>query len=111
MSSVFFRAVILIAAAVAVPALAEDAVEMKDGVRLPSIATSLPSNGDPGGGRKMLAERGITYSFIYTNDLLSNIRGGSRRGTIDQGKLEFMLEVDLEKLAGLRGLKFYSNGL
>ncbi len=64
---------------------AEDA---NTGIPDPSIATSLPQNGDPGGIRKHLAASGFTYTFIYTNDVLSNLSGGTRRSTIDQGKLE-----------------------
>ena len=44
----------------------------------PSIATSLPNNGDPAGFRKWLGERGVVYGLEYTNDLLSNVRGGLR---------------------------------
>ena len=80
-----------------------------NGITPPSIATSLPNNGDPGGIRKWLAGHGVTYQLIYTNDVLSNLRGGLRRGTIDQGKLETTLSVDLEKAAGLQGLSFFAN--
>jgi porin len=75
----------------------------------PSVATSLPNNGDPGGYRKWLAARGIVYGLEYTNDVLSNVRGGTRTGTIDQGKLHGILTVDLEKLAGWNGLTFFAN--
>jgi len=57
-------------------------------------------NGDPAGIRKALAANGVTYTFIYTNDVLSNLSGGTRRGTVYQGKLEGQFTVDLEKLAG-----------
>ena len=67
----------------------------------PSIATSLPKNGDPAGFRKWLGERGVVYGLEYTNDMLSNVRGGLRTGTIDQGKLHGILTVDFDKLAGL----------
>ena len=70
------------------------------GITEPSIATSLPQNGDASGNRKWLYDHGITYSLIYTNDILSNLSGGIRRGTIEQGKLEGQLYVDLGKLAG-----------
>lgn len=79
------------------------------GITSPSIATSLPYNGDPGGVRKWLSERGITYNLIYTNDVLSNLAGGNKRGTIDQGKVEGQLTVDLEKLAGWQDLTLYAN--
>lgn len=79
------------------------------GVPIPSIATSLPDNGDPFGGRAWLAERGITYNFWYRADVLSNVSGGARRGTVTQGLLETSLSIDFERLAGLSGLSFYTN--
>src|SRR6185295_6230842 len=65
--------------------------------------------GDPNGVRRWLADHGVTYQLIYTNDALANVRGGTRRGLIDQGKLEAILTVDMEKFAGLQGLSFYAN--
>ncbi|MGB8897459.1 MAG: carbohydrate porin, partial [Pseudolabrys sp.] len=41
------------------------------GITEPSIATSLPQNGDPFGIRKRLYDHGISYNLIYTNDVLS----------------------------------------
>jgi porin len=79
------------------------------GVPVPSIATSLPSDGDPAGTRRWLAERGINWTLLYTNDILGNAVGGLRRGVINQGKLEAAMQADLEKLMGLQGLSFYSN--
>jgi porin len=81
----------------------------QDGITPPSIATSLPDDGDPGGIRKWLAGRGVSYGFVYTNDILANVRGGLRRGTIDQGKLEGMLLIDFGKLAGWQGLTLFAN--
>jgi len=76
----------------------------------PSIASSLPNNGDPTGVRKRLSDRGISYGLIYTHDVLSNLSGGLKRGTVDQGKVEGQLTVDLEKLAGWQDLTLYANG-
>ena len=92
-----------------VPASAAAQGTDQSGITLPSIATSLPANGDPAGIRKWLAGHGVAYQLIYTNDVLSNVRGGLRRGTIDQGKLEAILGADLEKAAGLQGLSFFAN--
>ena len=80
-----------------------------NGISNPSIATSLPHNGDPAGIRKRLSDYGITYVLFYTNDLLSNLSGGNRRGTIDQGKVEGQLTIDLAKLAGWQDLTQYAN--
>ena len=82
----------------------------RNGITPPSIATSLPNNGDPGGVRKDLAAHGVTYTVYYTNDVLANVHGGNRRGAIDQGKLEGALTIDLDKAAGWQGLSFFTNG-
>jgi porin len=79
------------------------------GVPEPSVALSLPHYGDPAGVRKKLADRGFSYYLIYTNDVLSNLSGGTRRGTIDQGKLEAQFTFDLEKLAGWKDFTLYAN--
>lgn len=104
-------AMMLIAFGVAVGAAAPARADGPDenGLSGPSIATSLPSNGDPTGVRKWLASHGVTFNLIYTNDVLGTVRGGLRRGFIDQGKLEYNMTVDLEKLAGWEGLTFYTN--
>ncbi|MGA8155338.1 MAG: carbohydrate porin, partial [Rhodoplanes sp.] len=81
-----------------------------NGTTLPSIATSLPYNGDPTGLRALMAAYGVTFDLFYFNDVLGNVNGGLRRGFIDQGLLEYDMTVDLEKLIGWRGLTFYTNG-
>ena len=81
----------------------------ENGITSPSIATSLPAGGDPAGIRAWLAGHGVIYRLIYTNDVLSNLQGGLRRGTVDQGKLEAILAADLGKAAGLQGLSFFTN--
>src|SRR4051812_33725950 len=77
-----------VAAIMAITAVAADeeydVTPNENGITLPSIATSLPNNGDANGVRKWLNDHGIAYAFIYTNDALSNVSGGNRRGAIDQ---------------------------
>lgn len=80
-----------------------------DGIARPSIATSLPHNGDASGVRRLLAERGVVYSLMYTGDGLSNVDGGQKRGTVYQGKLEGTLAIDLVKLAGLNDWSLFGN--
>lgn len=106
---VAFLGAAMLALSAADPAAADQPEYGPEGIPVPSIATSLPANGDPNGYRKWLAERGITYNLLYTTDILSNMSGGLRRGTINQGKLEASVQVDLERLVGASGLTFYSN--
>ena len=89
------------------PALAAD--EWPNGVPPSSIATSLPNGGDPGGMRKWLFDRGLSYSFVLTSDVLGNVSGGIRTGAVFHGKLETIVKADLEKMFGLRGLSFFAN--
>ena len=89
-------------------ALADDE-KWKDGVPPSSIAASLPQNGDPGGMRKWLSERGLTYSLVLTSEVLGDVAGGVRTGAVFQGKLETIVKADLEKMLGLRGLSFFAN--
>jgi porin len=105
----FRRLCLLGVAMVAVSSAAESDDLSKLGITQPSIASSMPNYGDPAGIRRWLADRGVTYSLVYINDVLANVRGGERRGAIDQGKFEGILRVDLEKLAGLQGLSFFAN--
>ncbi len=86
-----------------------DEEKWKDGVPPSSIATSLPQNGDPGGMRKWLRERGLTYSFVLTSEVLGDVSRGVRTGAVFQGKLETIVKADLEKMFGLRGLNFFAN--
>jgi porin len=79
------------------------------GLPVPSIGASLPRDGDPAGLRRWLADRGVVYGLEYTNDVLSNLHGGRRTGTIDQGKLHGILTVDFGKLAGWNGLSLFTN--
>lgn len=106
-----FVATISLAAAllVAGPAVADDGEKNPDGIPSPSIATSLPANGDPTGVRRWLAQRGVTYGFTYTGEALGNVSGGVRRGGLYEGKLEGFVAADLEKLAGMPGLSFFAN--
>lgn len=74
-----------------------------------SIATNFPANGDPDGRRKALAERGITYGLNYVGEFQNNVVGGIRTGGIYIGRLEGIVEMDLAKIAGMKGLTFHAN--
>ncbi|MBC7799027.1 MAG: carbohydrate porin [Gemmatimonadaceae bacterium] len=74
----------------------------------PSIAALLP-NPDPGGVRVALGRAGIIYSLTYIGEGLGNATGGVRRGSGYQGRLDAQLDVDMETLAGLRGLVLHAN--
>jgi porin len=50
-----------------------------------------------------LANYGISIGGIYTGEVLSNVNGGIRTGTIAEGLLELDLDLDLAKSIGLKG--------
>jgi len=80
----------------------------KDGLPEESIATSL--NGGPdASARAALAEKGITYGINYIGETWSN-SGGAKDGSTYQGRLEILVDADLEKLWGVKGLTFHVNG-
>ena len=75
----------------------------------PSIRSALPDDGDPGGIRRWLHDRGVTFGAVLTSEAFSNRAGGLRRGTVFEGKLEAIVGIDFEKLAGWQGLTLFSN--
>jgi len=105
-------AAILVALACAASAQTiEEESDRVPGLPEPSIAVNFPrAFGDPAGVRSMLAGRGITYAVNYIGDVLGNPVGGFARGTRYIGRLDLELNVDLEKAAGWKGLRFFANG-
>lgn len=103
--------VALCALVVASPVIAHD--DKPDGpptgIPEASIATSLPSQGDPFGSRAVLAGIGITGGVNYIGEVLGNASGGVKRGAIYEGRLELYGDIDFDKLAGWKGLTFHAN--
>ena len=62
------------------------------------------------GARDALVGWGITPGIRYTTDLMANAAGGQRRGKAYAGDFDVDVVVDLEKLAGARGLIFRVSG-
>lgn len=74
----------------------------------PSIGSSLPKDvRELGGLRPWLYDRGVTFVFNYQQDLLGATTGGVRRGTTYMGRLEGVLEWDLDKAFGWKGAMFH----
>ena len=70
----------------------------------PSIQSSLGAYGDPGGIRAALEKKGITYNFTYIGEVLGNTSGGVKRGATYEGRLDGQLDLDFEKIAGVKDL-------
>ena len=52
-----------------------------------TIAHVLPHHGDPGGVRKVLSERGVTYGLNYVGEVQGNLSGGVARRTVYVGRI------------------------
>ena len=52
----------------------------------------------------MFEHRGIKFAETYIGEALGNPSGGLKRGSVYEGRLNLAVDVDLEKLTGLREL-------
>lgn len=74
-----------------------------------SLGTGLPMLADPGSLRAALWDKGIKYQLNYIGEVLGNTRGGVHRGAIYEGRLEFVLDVDLNQALGWAGAAIHAN--
>src|ERR1700704_1690896 len=56
-----------------------------------------------------LEKWGIKFAATYIGETLGNPTGGLKQGAIYEGRLNLAVDVDLEKLAGMRQLAFHAN--
>lgn len=56
--------------------------------------------GDWGGTRSSLYEKGVEFGFTHKSDVMSNLSGGIKRGTVWMGNTEARVKMNLEKLIG-----------
>jgi porin len=94
----------ILAAAVAFPfaAFADDAP--------PTITSSLPQLASVDAFKKQLADKGVGVQLNYIGEILGNVSGGQQQGGIYDGRLELVIDADLEKLLGWKGGAFHTNG-
>lgn len=59
--------------------------------------------GDWGGARTALKDKGVDVTVQYIGETLNILSGGVQRGTTYEGRLEFTVETDLDKLIGWSG--------
>jgi porin len=107
-----FRLLSLSAIVVAASLAAAAAARAEEGGddKLPdSITTALPIFAQVADYREKLFKNGVQYLFTYISDIQSNVSGGVRRGTVYEGRLETMLDIDLEKFVGWQGGKVHFN--
>jgi porin len=52
---------------------------------------------------------GIKFAATYIGETQGNVSGGLKQGAVYDGRLNLAVDVDLQKLAGLRELTFHAN--
>ena len=52
---------------------------------------------------------GIKFAATYIGETLGNVSGGLKQGAVYDGRLNLAVDVDLQKLVGLRELTFHAN--
>lgn len=82
----------------ALPAFADD-----DSTRAPWPAGPLRNMDDA------LKRHGISSSLTYIGETLGAVSGGTRRGIVYDGRLDFAIDADLQKLVGWTGAKFHAS--
>ena len=75
-----------------------------------SLGTGLPLLADPGGLRAALWKDGIKYQLNLIEETFADVSGGARRGAIEDGRLELVIDADLAKALGWKGAKIHVNG-
>ena len=88
----------------AVPAASAEADDLRGASWLDNWLAQPQLTGTWFGARDALAGWGITPSARYGTDMQANVLGGRRRGKAYAGDLAVDVSVDMEKLAGFRGL-------
>jgi porin len=68
------------------------------------------ATGDWDGLRSRAKAAGLTVNGNYQTDLLANPTGGEGQGFAYAGTMEISLDVDLERIAGLEGARFFIAG-
>src|SRR5260221_6850289 len=65
--------------------------------------------GDWGGLRTALEQKGLSLGANEIGEVLGNITGGIKRGTVFEGRLEMLVDLDLDKAVGWSGATFHAN--
>ena len=76
---------------------------------LPDFSTESLLTGNWGGLRQTLHDRGVDLTATGITETFGNTSGGTRRGAIEEGRLEMDASVDFEKAFGWQGLTAFAN--
>ncbi len=65
--------------------------------------------GNWGGARTKLADKGVSFGVNYIGEVFGNPSGGISQGVVNNGRIEMVLDLDFEKMAGFKGGTFHVN--
>ncbi|WP_158303924.1 carbohydrate porin [Paramagnetospirillum magneticum] len=93
--------------ALAHPALADGDCE----VTPPGFWERDTALGSFGGARTELCKKGVQLGVTSVNEMLANPYGGVSHGGKGQGRMQFDLDIDLEKMAELKGTTLHAGAM
>lgn len=67
--------------------------------------------GDWSGARTWLSQRGVDFEFLYAASVPTSLSGGLKQGSVYEGALLMMMDLDSQKLAGYEGGHFHVSSL
>ncbi len=73
----------------------------------PTVAPLLGPVGTLFGARDAMERGGLTFALTYLGEVLSNQRGGVRRGTGYEGRAALEVDLDLGRALGMRGARIH----
>jgi porin len=76
----------------------------------PVIEDNIPQLASIAAFKKQLADKGVTVGVNYIADVFGNPTGGQQQGAAYDGRLELVIDADMEKLFGIQGGAFHANG-
>jgi len=77
----------------------------------PSVLANLPAFAPLMEARKQLDDRGLSFQLNSIGEVLGNPTGGARQGAAYDGRLELVVDADMEKILGARGAAIHANVL
>jgi len=67
--------------------------------------------GNWGGIKTHMSDKGYDVNLVYKGEWVANVRGGLERKSTFLGNIDLTLDMDMEKIAGVSGLRVFFYGL
>jgi len=77
--------------------------------QMPSLWKQDYLTGDWGGTRTKMTDNGVVFGLQLYHDVMGNPTGGIERGLVTSGGVVMSLNLDFEKMTGLKGSSFYAD--